>query len=332
MDGYTTTRTLRTALFGRVVLAEDNSNGDVVAIKIARRSLAAARRTRRGEAVLEDLDSELAVMRLLSDKKPHGNLLGAREVVETEDRVAIVMPYMEKGELFDVIADGPLPETAARRLFCQLLSGLRHLHALGWAHRDISLENVLCTEQAAEGSDGAAASADDDGAEDGADHGAEDGAELKSELDPAVTSEDDSRRAAAAARLTVKLADFGLAAACEEGGKLSAASKGSRPGKLGYMAPEVYRGAEYDPFQADTFSLGVVLFALLVGVPPFRYPDATMDRRFKMIQNGQLAELLAMWGVTHLSPAAITLLSGMLDADPVDRLSLEDVAAHDWLA
>ncbi len=63
-----------------------------------------------------------------------------------------------------------------------------------------------------------------------------------------------------------KIVDFGLA-------KVSGATKltrtGSTVGTIAYMAPEQLRGANADA-RADIFSLGVVLFEMLAGKPPFR--------------------------------------------------------------
>lgn len=45
-----------------------------------------------------------------------------------------------------------------------------------------------------------------------------------------------------------------------------------RPGKKQYMSPEAYDGVEYDPFMADTYALGVVMFIALTGSLAYNHP------------------------------------------------------------
>jgi len=63
-----------------------------------------------------------------------------------------------------------------------------------------------------------------------------------------------------------KLLDFGLAGMS---GQEQLTQAGSTLGTVGYMAPEQIRGRQSDP-RSDLFSLGVVLYELLAGRPPFQ--------------------------------------------------------------
>jgi serine/threonine-protein kinase len=81
-------------------------------------------------------------------------------------------------------------------------------------------------------------------------------------------------------RGVVKLLDFGVAKAAQSS-SLAQTHMGELKGKLGYMAPEILREAKYD-HRADLFSVGVVLYELLVN-----------DRLFK--------------GTTHASMLAMNL-------------------------
>src|ERR1019366_9623675 len=66
----------------------------------------------------------------------------------------------------------------------------------------------------------------------------------------------------------VKVADFGIAkAAATAGGDLTA--NGTVLGTPKYLSPEQVEGKEPD-FRADLYSLGVVLFEMLAGRPPFQ--------------------------------------------------------------
>lgn len=65
-----------------------------------------------------------------------------------------------------------------------------------------------------------------------------------------------------AADYNLKLCDFGFARICKEP---------QRPpgGTPGYTAPEMYVSSIVNLYKCDIFALGVVLFIVVVGFPPF---------------------------------------------------------------
>ncbi len=64
----------------------------------------------------------------------------------------------------------------------------------------------------------------------------------------------------------IRVMDFGLA---HIHGDPNITKKGSTPGTTAYMSPEQLRGEEVD-FRSDIWSLGIVLFEMLTGQPPFQ--------------------------------------------------------------
>lgn len=77
-------------------------------------------------------------------------------------------------------------------------------------------------------------------------------------------------------RPRVKLTDFGLAKVIEQGSPLLT----TRCGSEDYAAPEIILGQPYDGRQADIWSLGVVLYALLVGFLPFNMRPGMRRKSF----------------------------------------------------
>lgn len=121
--------------------------------------------------------------------------------------------------------------------------------------------------------------------------------------------------------------DFGLASIM--GAKWD--PERSISGKLPYQAPEIYfRTARTSEAKGDVFSLGVALFVLLTGIPPFDLPDPIADQRYNYIQLGRMAELLDLWG-KRVPAQAVDLLTHMLAHDPSQRLSMLEVLAHPWM-
>ncbi|CAB1099993.1 unnamed protein product [Ectocarpus sp. CCAP 1310/34] len=119
-------------------------------------------------------------------------------------------------------------------------------------------------------------------------------------------------------RSNAKLVDFGFSANVKNRRLLHVFC-----GTPSYMPPEIIKRQEYEGKPVDVWSLGVVLYAMLCGCFPFsgpRYPEL-----YKNISKGVFR--LPDW----LSPAAISLVRGMLVTDPSRRLTLRQVCAHPWV-
>ncbi|CAI5475029.1 unnamed protein product [Closterium sp. Yama58-4] len=121
-------------------------------------------------------------------------------------------------------------------------------------------------------------------------------------------------------RLTVKLADFGLAIPLSAGETTRGIS-----GSTFYMAPEVLSG-EYG-HSADVWSLGVLLFTMLSGAVPFFGDDNSEST--EAVLNGQLDFSSPGWAT--ISIEAKGLIRCMLHRDPRRRPTAAKVLSHPWV-
>ncbi len=69
----------------------------------------------------------------------------------------------------------------------------------------------------------------------------------------------------------IKISDFGLARHVVEGESLALTAAGALPGTPPYLAPEQWTGLAVDA-RTDVYALGVTMFHLLAGRPPFEGP------------------------------------------------------------
>lgn len=111
----------------------------------------------------------------------------------------------------------------------------------------------------------------------------------------------------------VKLIDFGLAHLAREGG---VGARGSLLGTPGYIAPELLRGEAAGP-SADLYALGVMLYEMVTGGPPFGGGDTSS----LLEQHRTLTPPDPALGRPDLPPDLSRIILRLLDKDPALRYS-----------
>ena len=118
---------------------------------------------------------------------------------------------------------------------------------------------------------------------------------------------------------TLKIIDFGNSNFCEPGTTLK-----NKLGTVYYVAPEVLKGAYNN--KCDVWSLGVIMYLLLSGKPPFNGPSD--QKIFEKIFKGEYNMDGPEW--TAISKEAKDLISKMLTYKFDDRISARDCLSHPW--
>ena len=120
---------------------------------------------------------------------------------------------------------------------------------------------------------------------------------------------------------TVKIADFGFAKKVFKPNSLT-----TQCGTPGYVAPEILEGTAYDE-RADMWSVGVILYILLGGYPPFI--ESTQRDLFRKIRKGEYEFHEEYWGT--VSAEAKDLISSLLTVSCTKRLTAEQALQNDWI-
>ena len=117
----------------------------------------------------------------------------------------------------------------------------------------------------------------------------------------------------------IKLIDFSTAKVCER--------TNSVIGTPQFMAPEVILGKTYS-HSADLWSLGIVLFELLTGGPPFALPEEDPYTICTQI----LTEKLVIPSMVPQSSAACDLIKQLLSRTPYERGSADELKSHPFFS
>jgi len=171
----------------------------------------------------------------------HANIVQIYEMGEHEGRPYFSLEFVEGGSLDKRISESPTSPRAAAQLVETLARTMEVAHQRGIIHRDLKPANILLAKL-----------------------GSQSSMERNREVDSSSLPADHWSR-----NTVPKIADFGLAKRVDDDS--SQTQSGAILGTPSYMAPEQAGGKTREIGPAvDIYSLGAILYELLVGRPPFK--------------------------------------------------------------
>ena len=120
--------------------------------------------------------------------------------------------------------------------------------------------------------------------------------------------------------MQLKVGDFGLATRVMFDGE----KKRTICGTPNYIAPEVLSSKSGHSYEADIWSIGVIIYTLLFGRPPFETSD--VKKTYKRIK---LNNYVFPTNV-NVSDDAKDLISWILKTDPKERIRLDQILEHEF--
>ncbi|CAH8391712.1 unnamed protein product [Eruca vesicaria subsp. sativa] len=278
IDDFEIIKPISRGAFGKVFLARKIATGDLFAIKVLKK--ADMIRKNAVESILAERNM------LISIRNPF--VVRFFYSFTCRENLYLVMEYLNGGDLFSLLGNlGCLDEDMARIYIAEVVLALEYLHSVNIIHRDLKPDNLLINQ---------------DG--------------------------------------HIKLTDFGLSkvglinSTDDLSGEASFGNseffaEDERPqhsqGKASrrkhevvrtpdYLAPEILLGMGHGK-TADWWSLGVILFEMLVGVPPFN--AEAPQQIFENIINRDI-----LWPNVpeEISSEAYDLINKLLTENPVQRL------------
>ncbi|KAL9240391.1 hypothetical protein vseg_014616 [Gypsophila vaccaria] len=266
--------------YGRVFLAKKRATGDLFAIKVLKK--ADMIRKTAVESILAERDI------LITMRNPF--VVRFYYSFTCKENLYLVMEYLNGGDLFSLLRNlGCLDEDMARVYMAEVVLALEYLHTLNVIHRDLKPDNLLI------GPDGHIKLTD---------FGLSKVGLINSTNDlsgPSVSSSE---------YLGDEMPDSTL----DQPLIREQRQKHAVVGTPDYLAPEILLGMGHGA-SADWWSVGVILFELLVGIPPFNaeHPQQIFDN----IINHDIP-----WPKVpeEMSYEAYDLINKLMIENPVQRL------------
>jgi serine/threonine protein kinase len=240
----------------------------------------------------DGFERELRALLHIRKSGGHPHICSLHQCYDDDKHYYLVLDYIEGGEMFEhLIRNGAYSEAGAARLVREVASTLAFLHGIGVVHADLKPENIMLSRQS------------DDGA----------------------------------SNAVVKLVDFGSAEIVTGEAVPSTASASDFTLTPAYAPPEVLNKTKDDGSMVessmDMWALGVILYIMLVGMHPFDPNGGASDdeieeyvkdvKRMPSIRNSHYTR--------HLSPSAVELIEGLMNRDPKQRMTAEQMLEHPWV-
>ena len=121
-------------------------------------------------------------------------------------------------------------------------------------------------------------------------------------------------------KMEIKVGDFGLATKLEFDGE----RKRTVCGTPNYIAPEILEGKTGHSYEVDIWSLGVIMYTLIIGKPPFETNN--VKETYKRIKMGNYS----FPENAVISEPAKDLIQSILVLDPHKRPTLDEILSHDF--
>lgn len=116
-------------------------------------------------------------------------------------------------------------------------------------------------------------------------------------------------------RMQLKIGDFGLAAQVYYEGE----RKKTICGTPNYLAPEVLENKDGHSYEVDYWSIGVILYTMLCGRPPFE--SSEVKQTYQKIKAGQFSFPEAL----EINSFAKSFIRDCLVLDPTKRMNLQEM-------